>query len=242
MEKLIEELDQTTADSRARQRLGAADPQSHRHARDRHQELRSASRSRARIPSSSIGWRRKSSKRCGSVPGVTSALAERLTGGRYIEVNIDRDAAARYGLNIEDVQSVITAAIGGETIGETVEGLQRFPISVRYPRELRDSIADLRQLPIVTQSGAQITLGTVAELSITSGPPMLRSENARLSGWVYVDLRGRDLQSAVEDMQASGGPRASVCPRAIRSPGPASSSIWSARRRSCESSCRSRCW
>jgi Cu(I)/Ag(I) efflux system membrane protein CusA/SilA len=136
-----------------------------------------------------------------NVPGVTSALAERLTGGRYIEVNIDRAAAARYGMNIEDVQSVITAAIGGETIDETVEGLQRFPISVRYPRELRDSIADLEQLPIVTQSGAQITLGTVADLEITGGPPMLRSENARLSGWVYVDLRGRDLQSAVEDMQ-----------------------------------------
>ena len=138
-----------------------------------------------------------------TVPGVTSALAERLAGGRYIEVDIDRDAAARYGMNVNDVQSVITAAIGGETIDETVEGLQRFPISVRYPRELRDSVADLRQLPIVTNGGAQITLGTVATLKITSGPPMLRSENARLSGWVYVDLRGRDLQSAVNDMQAA---------------------------------------
>jgi len=137
-----------------------------------------------------------------TVPGVTSALAERLNGGRYIEVNIDRDAAARFGLNIADVQSVITSAIGGETVSETVEGLQRFPISVRYPRELRDSLADLKQLPIVTESGAQITLGTVANLKITSGPPMLRSENARLSGWIYVDLRGRDLQSAVEEMKA----------------------------------------
>ncbi|MGH8239963.1 MAG: efflux RND transporter permease subunit, partial [Steroidobacteraceae bacterium] len=138
-----------------------------------------------------------------NVPGVTSALAERLTGGRYIEVHIDRDAAARYGMNIEDVQSVITSAIGGETIAETVEGLQRFPISVRYPRELRDSLSDLKQLPIVTANGAQITLGTVADLQITSGPPMLRSENARLSGWVYVDLRGRDLQSAVGDMKVA---------------------------------------
>jgi copper/silver efflux system protein len=137
-----------------------------------------------------------------TVPGVTSALAERLTGGRYIDVDIDRDAAARYGMNIVDVQSVITAAIGGETVAETVEGLQRFPISVRYPRELRDSLSDLKQLPIVTPQGAQITLGTVANLRIASGPPMLRSENARLSGWVYVDLRGRDLQSAVEEMQA----------------------------------------
>lgn len=136
-----------------------------------------------------------------NVPGVRSALAERLTGGRYIEVDIDRDAAGRYGLNIDDVQSVITAAIGGETIAETVEGLQRFPISVRYPRELRDSLSDLKQLPIVTRDGAQITLGTVADLKIATGPPMLRSENARLSGWVYVDLRGRDLQSAVTEMK-----------------------------------------
>jgi Cu(I)/Ag(I) efflux system membrane protein CusA/SilA len=135
------------------------------------------------------------------VPGVTSAIAERLTGGRYIEVDINRDAAARYGLNVEDVQSIITTAIGGETIAETVEGLQRFSISVRYPRELRDSLADLRALPIVTRDGAEITLGTVAELQVTNGPPMLRSENARLSGWVYVDLRGRDLRSAVVEMQ-----------------------------------------
>ncbi|MEX2150134.1 MAG: efflux RND transporter permease subunit [Steroidobacteraceae bacterium] len=136
------------------------------------------------------------------VPGVTSAIAERLTGGRYIELDIDRDAAARYGLNIAEVQSVITAAIGGETIAETVEGLQRFPINVRYPRELRDSLSDLRQLPIVTGQGAQITLGTVARLRVRDGPPMLRSENSRLSGWIYVDLRGRDLQSAVEEMRA----------------------------------------
>jgi Cu(I)/Ag(I) efflux system membrane protein CusA/SilA len=136
------------------------------------------------------------------VPGVTSALAERLTGGRYVEIDIDRAAAARYGLNIADVQSVVTAAIGGETVAETVEGLQRFPNHVRYPRELRDSLSGLRQLPIVTERGAQVTLGTVAQVRITSGPPMLRSENARLSGWVYVDLRGRDLQSAVEDMRA----------------------------------------
>ncbi|HKE96922.1 MAG TPA: efflux RND transporter permease subunit, partial [Povalibacter sp.] len=95
----------------------------------------------------------------------------------------------------------VSAAIGGETIAETVEGLQRFPISVRYPRELRDSISDLKQLPVLTAAGMQLTLGTVADVKITTGPPMLRSENARLSGWIYVDLRGRDLQSAVEEMQ-----------------------------------------
>ena len=135
------------------------------------------------------------------VRGVTSALAERLTGGRYIEVDIDREAAARLGMSVADVQSILTAAVGGETIGETVEGLQRFPISVRYPRELRDSVEKLRQLPIVTDSGAQITLGGVSRIAIANGPPMLKSENARLSGWVYVDIRSRDLQSAVMEMQ-----------------------------------------
>jgi len=135
------------------------------------------------------------------VPGVTSALAERLTGGRYIDVTIDRLTAARYGMNITDVQDIVSAAIGGENIAETIEGLQRFPINLRYPRELRDSVDKLRNLPIVTERGAQITLGTLASLAIIDGPPMLKSENARLSGWVYVDLRGRDLQSVVNDAQ-----------------------------------------
>jgi len=135
------------------------------------------------------------------VPGVSSALAERLNGGRYIDLDIDRDAAARYGLNIADVQSIVSAAIGGDNIGETVEGLQRFPINVRYPREVRDSVEKLRQLPVLTDRGAQIRLGDVAAIRITDGPPMLKSENSRLSGWVYVDIRGRDLSSAVRDMQ-----------------------------------------
>jgi len=135
------------------------------------------------------------------VPGVTSAFAERLNGGRYVDVDIDRAAAARYGLNIADVQAVVSAAIGGENIGETVEGLQRFPISVRYPRELRDTPEKLRELPLFTMRGAQIRLGDVAAIRIADGPPMLKSENARLSGWVYVDIRGRDLSSAVRDMQ-----------------------------------------
>jgi len=135
------------------------------------------------------------------VPGVTSVLAERVTGGRYIDVRIDRTAAARYGLNIADVQSVVAAAVGGENIGETIEGRRRFPISVRYPRELRDSLGKLRTLPIVTESGAQIPLGAVATIGISDGPPLLRSENARLSGWIYVDIRGRDLLSVVRDAQ-----------------------------------------
>ena len=135
------------------------------------------------------------------VPGVTSALAERLTGGRYIDIKIDRDAAGRYGLNIADVQSIVSAAIGGENVGETVEGLQRFPINVRYPREVRDSVEKLRNLPVLTERGAQIRLGDVTSIGITDGPPMLRSENSRLSGWVYIDIRGRDLSSVVHDMQ-----------------------------------------
>jgi Cu(I)/Ag(I) efflux system membrane protein CusA/SilA len=135
------------------------------------------------------------------VPGVSSAYAERLTGGRYIDVKIDRVSAARYGLDVADVQSVIASAIGGADIGETVEGQQRFPINLRYPRELRDSLEKLRNLPIVTERGAQIRLGDVASLRIDDGPTMLRSENARLSGWIYVDLQGRDLASAVRDMQ-----------------------------------------
>jgi Cu(I)/Ag(I) efflux system membrane protein CusA/SilA len=135
------------------------------------------------------------------LPGVSSALAERLTGGRYIDIDIDRDRAARYGLNVADVQSLVSAAIGGENIGETIEGLQRFPINVRYPREIRDSLEGLRNLPLLTERGAQIRLSDVAKVVVTDGAPMIRSENARPSGWVYVDIRGRDLRSVVHDMQ-----------------------------------------
>jgi len=133
------------------------------------------------------------------VPGVTSAFAERLTGGRYIDVRIDRAAAARFGLNVSDVQSVVAAAIGGENIGETIEGRRRFPINVRYPRELRDSLEKLRRLPIVTEAGALVPLSAVAAVEVSDGPPSLKSENARLSSWVYVDIRGRDLVSVVND-------------------------------------------
>ena len=136
-----------------------------------------------------------------NVPGVTSALAERLSGGRYIDVDIRRDEAARYGLNIADVQDVISGAVGGMNIGETVEGLQRYPINLRYPRDARDSLAALRELPIVTPRGQRLVLADVARLSIADGPPMLRSENARLAGFVYVDIRDRDLRGAVLDMQ-----------------------------------------
>jgi Cu(I)/Ag(I) efflux system membrane protein CusA/SilA len=102
-------------------------------------------------------------------------------------------------LNVSDIQSIVASAIGGENIGETIEGRRRFPINVRYPRELRDSVGKLRQLPIVTEAGAQLPLSAVAAISISDGPPSIRSENARLSGWIYVDIRGRDLASVVAD-------------------------------------------
>ncbi len=137
------------------------------------------------------------------VAGVSSALAERLTGGRYIDVDVDRLAAARYGLSVADVQAVVSTAIGGDNVGEVIQGRERYPVNVRYPREIRDSLERLRQLPFVTEKGATLLLQDVARISIEEGPPMLRSENARLSGWVYVDVRGRDLRSVVTDMQAA---------------------------------------
>ncbi len=133
------------------------------------------------------------------IPGVSSSLAERVTGGRYIDIDVKRTEAARYGMSVADVQSVVSGLIGGENIGETVEGLQRFPINVRYPRELRGSLDDLRSLLVVTPQGGQVPLSELAEVRVADGPPMLRSENSRLSGWVYVDIRGRDISSVVED-------------------------------------------
>jgi copper/silver efflux system protein len=138
-----------------------------------------------------------------NVPGVTSALAERLNGGHYIDVDIDRLAAARYGMSIAEIQSIVSTAVGGDNVGEVIAGRERFPINIRYPREVRDSVDSLRQLPVVTGRGAQITLGDVAAIRISDGPPMIRSENARLSGYVYVDIRDTDLQSAVSAMQAA---------------------------------------
>lgn len=146
------------------------------------------------------------------VNGVSSALAERLTGGSYLDIDIDRAAAARYDLNISDVQSIVSSAIGGKNIGETVEGLARYPISVRYPREIRSSLENLRNLPVLTPSLQQITLGTVADIDISSGPPMLRSENGRPSTWIYVDTRGRDLVSVVADLQAAIGKEVDLPP------------------------------
>ncbi|MEO6153183.1 MAG: efflux RND transporter permease subunit [Croceibacterium sp.] len=147
-----------------------------------------------------------------TVPGISSALAERLSGGRYVDVSINRAAAARYGLNVADVQAVVSGAIGGEAVGQTVEGLARYPISVRYPREIRDSLDDLVNLPVLTPSRQQITLGTVADVRIASGPPMLRSENGRPATWVYIDGRGRALTAIVGDLQRAVAARVKLPP------------------------------
>jgi len=136
------------------------------------------------------------------VPGASSVIAERVTGGRYIDVKIDRLKIARYGLNINDVQMLVSTAIGGDNIGEKIEGLARFPINVRFPRELRDSVEKLKSLPIITEQGATVLLSDVAVVSVTGGPPMIKSENARPNVWVYVDIQDRDLGSFVKDAKA----------------------------------------
>ncbi|MBI5751584.1 MAG: efflux RND transporter permease subunit [Hydrogenophilales bacterium] len=136
------------------------------------------------------------------VPGATSVIAERVTGGRYIDLKIDRLQAARYGLNILEVQDLVATAIGGENVGEKLDGLARFPINVRFPRELRDSVEKLKALPLVTAAGATVPLGSIATIAIVDGPPMIKSENARPSLWVYVDIRDRDLGGFVKEAKA----------------------------------------
>lgn len=133
------------------------------------------------------------------IPGAVSVYSERVTGGRYIQIDIDQLKAARLGLNIKDVQEIIQAAIGGVNVTETVEGLERYPVNVRYPRAFRESVSDLRLLPVVTPTGARIPLGDIADIEIVSGPPMIKSENARLTGWVFVDIAGRDIAGFVEE-------------------------------------------
>jgi Cu(I)/Ag(I) efflux system membrane protein CusA/SilA len=136
------------------------------------------------------------------VPGTFGVYAERAATGRYVDVTIRRAAAARYGLNVADVDELISSAVGGMTVTYTVEGLERYPVLLRYPQELRDSIERLRALPIVAPTGAVIRLADVADVALVDGPAMIRSENARPSGWVYVDIRDRDLGSVVEEAKA----------------------------------------
>ena len=136
-----------------------------------------------------------------TVAGVSSAVAERIAGGRFLEIDFNREALARYGLSMTQAQSVISRLIGGENLGEVIEGRARFPINLRYPRDWRDSIGKLRNLPIITPLGNQITLGTIANIAVSDGPSMLKSENARPMSVVYIDVRDRDLATTVKDLQ-----------------------------------------
>lgn len=135
------------------------------------------------------------------VQGTASVYAERVAGGRYVAIDINRLQAARYGLSIKDVQQVVSTAVGGMNVGETIEGLERYPINVRYPQDYRDSVVKLQNLPLVTQNGARLALADVADIRYEDGPPMIKTENARPNGWVFVDIDGRDLGSYVAEAQ-----------------------------------------
>lgn len=134
-----------------------------------------------------------------NISGTASVYAERVAGGRYVTIDINRVAAARYGLSIKEIQQVVSTAVGGMNVGETIEGLERYPINVRYPQGYRDSVVKLQQLPLVTPSGARIALDDVADIRYEDGPPMIKTENARPNGWVFVDIDGRDLGSYVQE-------------------------------------------
>ncbi|MEH6550377.1 MAG: efflux RND transporter permease subunit [Pseudomonadales bacterium] len=133
------------------------------------------------------------------VDGTASVYSERVTGGRYIKVDIDRQKAARFGMNVADVQAVVKTAIGGVNVTETVEGLERYPVNLRYPQHYRDSVEQLRLLPVVSPTNQQIALADIADIYVEDGPPAIKSENARLNGWTYVDIADRDLGSYVEE-------------------------------------------
>jgi len=133
------------------------------------------------------------------VRGTVSVFSERVVGGRYVMVDINRTAASRYGLNIADIQEIVRTAVGGMNVTESIEGLERYPVNLRYPRNVRDSETKLADLPIQTPVGAQIALGDVADVSIISGPGVIKSENARLNGWIYIDIQDRDLGSYVKE-------------------------------------------
>ena len=139
-----------------------------------------------------------------ALPGTRSAYAERVMGGSFLDVTVDRFAAARYGLTSGDVQDVLQAAVGGMNVTTTVEGLERYPVNVRYPRGLRDDVPALRQVLVPTPGGAQVPLGQLADFRFVQGPPMVKSENARPNAWVFVDLtEGADLGAYVQDARAA---------------------------------------
>lgn len=138
-------------------------------------------------------------KTLAEVEGTVSVYAERVMGARYITVDIDRDGAARYGLNVENIQEVVRTAVGGTNVAYSIDGLERYPINLRYPQRVRDSIENLKSLPIVTAQGARVTLEDVANVRILDGPPVIKSENARPNGWLYIEIADRDIASYVAD-------------------------------------------
>jgi len=146
------------------------------------------------------------------VPGTASAFSERVAGGRYVTVDILRKQASRYGLNIDDVQDIVRTAIGGMNVTETVEGLERYPVNLRYPRGLRDSVEKLKALPVVTPAGGQIPLSAVADIRVEGGAPMIKSENARPNGWIFVDIEGVDVGSYVESARQAVSERLQLPP------------------------------
>jgi Cu(I)/Ag(I) efflux system membrane protein CusA/SilA len=135
------------------------------------------------------------------IPGTLSAYAERVVGGNYLDFEINRREASRYGLTVGDVQDIIQSAIGGMNITTTVEGLERYPVNLRYGRELRDDLSDLERILIPTPTGAQIPIAQVASIKIRKGPPAIKSENARLNAWIYIDIRGIDVGTYVKNAQ-----------------------------------------
>ncbi len=140
-------------------------------------------------------------KQVRQVPGTSSVVAERVAAGRYIDITVDRYNAGQHWLNIADVQEIVASAVGGITIGESIEGRERYPINVRYPRELRDSLHDIRNLPVITERGEHVSLSELADINLADGPSMIKSENGRLSTWIYIDMRDRDLASYVEELK-----------------------------------------
>ena len=137
------------------------------------------------------------------IPGTASVYAERVTGGRFIDIDVNRAEAARFGMNIEDVHDIVRTAIGGMSITQTVEGRERYPVNLRYPADYRGSLQELRDLPVITPSGAEIPLGRIAGISVSDGPGVIRSENAQLNGWVYIDITGVDIGSYVREARAA---------------------------------------
>ncbi len=136
------------------------------------------------------------------IKGTASVYSERVSGGRYLKIDIDRRKASRYQMNIIDIQNIIATAIGGINVTETVEGLERYPINIRYPQEYRDSVEQLKQLPIVAPNNINIALSDLANIYIEDGPPAIKSENARLNGWVYIEIENRDNSDYVKEAKA----------------------------------------